>query len=212
LRQGLEVWRAAGAELLARPSHVAGLAEVYGEIGRTEEGLELLAESIAVLGKTGECWWEAELYRLNGELTLKKSGMPGDPYWGANTEAASEAEGCFRKRHRHRPPPEREVARAACRDEPESSAHEAGREGQSAPNARRDLRLVHRGVRHARSGGGESATRRAFGNSTHDTIWGSSRSSRLLNRLKASQMALISAVPRNLDRNSHQGTVEQATR
>ena len=96
MRQGLEVWRAAGAELLARPSHVAGLAEVYAEIGRIEEGLELLAESVAVLGKTGESWWEAELYRLKGELTLKKSEMPGDPYWGASTQAATEAEGCLR--------------------------------------------------------------------------------------------------------------------
>jgi adenylate cyclase len=49
-----------------------------------------------VLEKTGECWWEAELYRLKGELTLKKSGIPGDPYAEANTEAATEAEGCFR--------------------------------------------------------------------------------------------------------------------
>jgi predicted ATPase/class 3 adenylate cyclase len=37
LRQGLAIWRAAGAELLARPSHLAGLAEVYGEVGRIEE-------------------------------------------------------------------------------------------------------------------------------------------------------------------------------
>ena len=55
-----------------------------------------MAESLAVLEKTGECWWEAELYRLKGELTLKKSEMPGDPYWGASTQAATEAEGCLR--------------------------------------------------------------------------------------------------------------------
>jgi hypothetical protein len=31
-----------------------------------------LAEARAIVDKTGERWWEAELHRLEGELTLQK--------------------------------------------------------------------------------------------------------------------------------------------
>jgi predicted ATPase len=37
----------------------------------------VLAEALAVVDKTGERWWEAELYRLKGELTLKQSSVQG---------------------------------------------------------------------------------------------------------------------------------------
>src|SRR5207244_1003989 len=71
MRQGLAVCRAMGAEM-ERTIHLALLAEAYGKVGQAEEGLTLLAEALATVHKTGECYYEAELYRLKGELTLQK--------------------------------------------------------------------------------------------------------------------------------------------
>nr|NIO71038.1 tetratricopeptide repeat protein [Anaerolineae bacterium] len=49
-------------------------AEAYGKAGQAEEGLSVLAEALALVEKTGERYYEAELRRLKGELLL----MQGD--------------------------------------------------------------------------------------------------------------------------------------
>ena len=69
LCQGLAAYGDMG---LATPSsiHLARLAEAYGKAGKIEEGLTALAEALAVIDKTGERFYEAELYRLKGELLL----------------------------------------------------------------------------------------------------------------------------------------------
>ena len=72
MRQGLAACRATGAELW-RPYFLALLAEAYGKVGQAEEGLTVLAEALAAVDKTGERLYEAELYRLKGELTLQVS-------------------------------------------------------------------------------------------------------------------------------------------
>ena len=72
IRQGLAAYRATGAEVV-RPYCLALLAEAYGKVGQVEEGLTVLAEALAVVDKTGERLYEAELYRLKGELTLQQS-------------------------------------------------------------------------------------------------------------------------------------------
>jgi predicted ATPase len=74
IRQGMAEWKAMGQELEC--SHFFGLlAEAYGEAGRYDEGLEIVAEALAVAGRIGEGFWEAELYRLRGELLLE-AGAP----------------------------------------------------------------------------------------------------------------------------------------
>ncbi|HEX5082150.1 MAG TPA: AAA family ATPase [Blastocatellia bacterium] len=55
----------AGARL---PYYRALLAEAYGWAGRIDQALKALDDAFADVGKTGERWWEAELYRLRGEL------------------------------------------------------------------------------------------------------------------------------------------------
>jgi predicted ATPase len=70
MRQGLAAWRATRAELW-QPFWLALLAETYGKAGQAEEGLGAVAEALAVVDKTGECWWEAELLRVKGELLLQ---------------------------------------------------------------------------------------------------------------------------------------------
>jgi predicted ATPase len=83
IRQGLD-HRAPGDDL-ERPYFLSLRAEAYGRMGQMQEGLEVLAEALNVADKTGERYYEAELYRLKGELLRQK----------AKTEA--EAEGCFRQ-------------------------------------------------------------------------------------------------------------------
>jgi predicted ATPase len=44
-------------------------------VGQAEEGLAALAEALAMVDKTGERFYEAELYRLKGELTLQQESQ-----------------------------------------------------------------------------------------------------------------------------------------
>jgi predicted ATPase len=53
------------------------LAEAYGGIGQSEEGLNVLAEALAAVEKTGGRFYEAELYRLKGEL-LRRQAFPDE--------------------------------------------------------------------------------------------------------------------------------------
>jgi predicted ATPase len=82
--QGLALYRTVGAELL-QSYFLALLAETCGETGQIEEGLPVLAEALAAVHRTGEHFWEAELYRLKGTLTLQK----GVRDWGLEAGASS---------------------------------------------------------------------------------------------------------------------------
>ena len=69
-RQGLVASRATGAELY-RPLFLATQTEVHGKVGQAAEGLSVVAEALAMAEKTGERYYEAEMYRLKGTLTLQ---------------------------------------------------------------------------------------------------------------------------------------------
>jgi DNA-binding winged helix-turn-helix (wHTH) protein/predicted ATPase len=102
IRQGIATWQATGAALF-RPYHLALLAEACGKAGQTEEGLEALAQALATVQQTGERYYEAELYRLKGELTLAQSRVQGlessvKTGLGSSVQSLeSEAEGYFLK-------------------------------------------------------------------------------------------------------------------
>jgi TOMM system kinase/cyclase fusion protein len=83
IQQGLAAWRATGSETF-RPYGLALLAEASAQAGQREAGLSLLAEALVVANDTGERRWDAELYRLKGELLLAHTG-----------ESDLEAESCF---------------------------------------------------------------------------------------------------------------------
>jgi predicted ATPase len=85
MQQGLAAWRATGAEVM-RPYHLALLAEASAKGGQIEEGLTLLTEALAMANAKGERRWDAELYRLKGEVLLARSA-----------EHYAEAETCFRQ-------------------------------------------------------------------------------------------------------------------
>ena len=102
MRQGLTALRASGREL-GLPHCLALLAEGYGQVGQPEEGLTALAEALALVNKNGDRWYEAELYRLRGELTLQKEfNVPGSKFQVIDArclmpDAQGEAEACFLK-------------------------------------------------------------------------------------------------------------------
>jgi predicted ATPase len=118
MRQGLTAYHATGAEVW-KPYFLALLAEAYGITGQIEEGLTTLAEALDVVNRTGERFYEAELYRMKGELTLaqssvqspalrvKKSGqskvksgklqVPSTQHPTPSIQAGAEAEACFHK-------------------------------------------------------------------------------------------------------------------
>jgi predicted ATPase len=52
---------------------LALLAEAYGTMGQPTAGLTGLAEALTLTDKTGERWYEPELYRLKGALLLQQS-------------------------------------------------------------------------------------------------------------------------------------------
>lgn len=101
IRQGIAVLHNAGGEL-GMPWRLFVLAEAHEKSGQVEEGLTTLAEALNRVDKTGECWWEAELYRLKGELTLQKLSVVSSQLSVPNTQSPTpstqgEAESCFLK-------------------------------------------------------------------------------------------------------------------
>jgi predicted ATPase/class 3 adenylate cyclase len=73
MSQGMEAYWATGAELL-RPYLTGLLAEALAESGSTERALALLDEALEAVEKTGERFYEAELYRQKGELLFRSCG------------------------------------------------------------------------------------------------------------------------------------------
>jgi predicted ATPase len=47
------------------------LTAAYAQAGQPEAGLHVLAEAVTLMATTEERWWEAEVYRLQGELLLQ---------------------------------------------------------------------------------------------------------------------------------------------
>ena len=135
IQQGLAAYQATGATR-DRPYYLALLAEASAKVGQPTAGLEALAEALATLAKSGVPWWEAELYRLRGELLLLS----------ADHEAAAEA--CFHQALDIAPSPASQVAGTAGRHEPGASVAAPGQACRSPPSAGADLRLVHRGLRY----------------------------------------------------------------
>jgi predicted ATPase len=86
MREGMAVRQSIGSRCYL--SGILGaLAEAQAKAGQPEEGLATLAEAFALVEQTGERYWEAELYRLKGEL-LRGKRAQGDE---------AEAEASFHK-------------------------------------------------------------------------------------------------------------------
>jgi predicted ATPase len=69
--QGMAAWQAPGAEIF-HAWWLALMANGYRAEGRTGEDLSALTETFTRIEQTEDCFYESELYRLKGELTLQK--------------------------------------------------------------------------------------------------------------------------------------------
>src|SRR5262249_21104926 len=90
IRQGLAISQAIEAGFF-RSYYLALLAEAYGKAGQPKEGVATLAEALTGVDKSGERFYEAELYRLKGELTLQSKGQ------SPSSKVEEEAEAHFQK-------------------------------------------------------------------------------------------------------------------
>jgi predicted ATPase len=90
MRQGLAAYRATDS-VVGCPYYLSLLAEAYGRVGRAAEARPVLAEALTLVEETEERYWEAELYRLQGELLLKMGDSKQEGGKGGETEE------CFQK-------------------------------------------------------------------------------------------------------------------
>jgi predicted ATPase len=69
MRRGLAAKRARGAEIKV-PYYFGLLAEAHRRANRIADGMSLLNEALELVERTDERWYEAELYRLMGEMLI----------------------------------------------------------------------------------------------------------------------------------------------
>jgi class 3 adenylate cyclase/predicted ATPase len=102
MQQGLSALQQLSGAKLPWIVWSAPLAEAYGKIGQVEEGKRLISYALTMTNQTGARVYEAELYRLRGELTLRQFQVPSSKFKVDNPQSAfrdpqSEAEACFLK-------------------------------------------------------------------------------------------------------------------
>jgi class 3 adenylate cyclase/predicted ATPase len=85
MRRGLAIIREQG-NFWFLPSLEAALAEAEARAGETGAGLRRLDDALAELERTKQRWYEAELYRIGGEILLKR-----DPADNAAAERSLQA-------------------------------------------------------------------------------------------------------------------------
>ncbi len=81
--------------ILIQPYAYALLAEALGKMGQLEEGLRCVREGLDLAEKTGERWWEAELYRVWGELLLMEKKKSQRANVKGQMSKVKRAERCF---------------------------------------------------------------------------------------------------------------------
>jgi predicted ATPase len=105
LRHGLSLYDDSGTGV--RVAYFIYAAETYARVGQLEESFAFLVRARSVLEEGGEELWSAEIYRLQGELTLQQQfKVPSSEFKVPNTqhptpstqvEVEQEAEGYFLK-------------------------------------------------------------------------------------------------------------------
>jgi len=73
LRRGIAAHAATGAKI-SWTYFLGLLATAHAKAGQLEAGLAVLTEALSTVERTGERFWEAELFRLRGELMYAKAG------------------------------------------------------------------------------------------------------------------------------------------
>jgi len=91
INDGLKLWKTTGARA-ELPRFTALLAESYLWAGNVRLGLQSVFDALAIVEQTNERFYEAELYRLKGELLIRKNRTRA-----TEPTQIQEAENCFRK-------------------------------------------------------------------------------------------------------------------
>jgi predicted ATPase len=73
-KSGLAALRSTGTTL-AGPYYSSCLAMNYAKIGQFEEARRLIGEAMLTTEETNERWFEAEIYRMSGEIELKSPNL-----------------------------------------------------------------------------------------------------------------------------------------
>jgi predicted ATPase/class 3 adenylate cyclase len=69
LTSGMTAWRATGATFW-EPSHLTYLARAHGQLGQLEHASRCISDALTLVETTKECWYEAEVRRIAGEIAL----------------------------------------------------------------------------------------------------------------------------------------------
>ena len=120
---GLTAFRAGGNVYIA-PFFLALMAQQYANTGRIERGLTLVSEALAAVERTGERWYEAELYRMRAEQLLAR-----DDHGRGRGRISAGA--------RHRPLPGGESTGAPSRDQSRSTVATARPDTRKGANSSR---------------------------------------------------------------------------
>ena len=143
---GLGAWRSTGATLFI-PGHLSCLARALAELGQLDDAWRCVGEAMTAMETT------KEMVRGRGPSHCR--GNRADVA-GAGCR---ESRGVFRARSRGCSPTTSQILGTPRRNEPRASLARPGQGAASARTACSGLRVVHGGVRHARSEGGEGAAR-----------------------------------------------------
>jgi tetratricopeptide (TPR) repeat protein len=141
IASGLSASRSTGATV-TEPLCLSILAASYADIGQFDEAWRCLNEAIRTIEPTKERWFEAEVNRIAGEITLQSP-----------ENDLSKAVAYFERGGR-RPPTTSQILGTPRRHEPRTPLARPGQGERSARTVGSGLRVVHRGLRHARSEGG----------------------------------------------------------
>ena len=124
-----------------RSHFLALLAEAYGKVRAGRRRAERVAEALVVVDKTGERFYEAELYRLKGRAdTAEVSGFKSPaPTFNLQSPCRGGSRSVLPESHRDCPSTEGEVVGATGSDEPQPPMATTRQASRSSPDVIRDL-------------------------------------------------------------------------
>ena len=94
MRQETEELKTRGMRLV-QPVLLALRADACWKSGQAEEGLKLVTTALAAVNENGERMYEAELYRLQGELTLQRFQVQSSKFEADNPHSTIGSRGVF---------------------------------------------------------------------------------------------------------------------
>jgi tetratricopeptide (TPR) repeat protein len=94
IQQSMSLARDMGAGMV-RSASLTQLAAAYAGMGQRDTGLALFDEALALVQNNEEHWYEAETYRIKGELLLTQEGKSQKAK--GKSQKGEDAEACFLK-------------------------------------------------------------------------------------------------------------------